>query len=321
MLKPSEYGSKNTIAELWAHEKDTFRPWIISLGVGILIILGLTITMTIYPAVKINELAKETYDYLMANNQGNLNITETAVKQLILYNYIMNNAFMCCAIIGAAAWYGVGIYKSYKAKDFSQISNVTLIVIMILGFWNLITLLSMIFSGSYVGVNFQADNTVKVYWALNITTVIATVVVWIFLEMPVAKIRRAFLFIHKKRQAEAAQKAFMEWFGNLQNNPNANANFDFNQFSQTAQKYDDEIEKDEEKNPETTDNEKADDKKSPEELKKQKEIKRLLSLPNEQLEEIAKMLNIYGYQSMSKQELAEIIYNYATEMGKQQGGK
>ncbi|WP_036452424.1 hypothetical protein [Mycoplasma buteonis] len=298
-----------TIAQLWESEKQKYRPWIITLGIGILILLAFAIAMVIYPAINYQSIYAEiekSYKTILA-----IQPESSQIIRQIIFNIIGYALAILVILSLVIAFYIKGVISSYKAKDFSKLSNGSLLTLSFLGFYNLFQILwNAIFnSGSGQTYNFSDDApTLQIFWIIQIVFVILTVLIWLGVQIPVSRIRKQFNAVHIRNSIIEQQRQMMQYLNDFQKN-NAGFNFDFSQMNQdqtTEDGFSD--------NQETEESSTAQETQTVSEEQKT-EIKKLLELPNEQLFEIAKMLKIYGYETMSKQELAEKIYSY-TQMHK-----
>ncbi|QGZ97814.1 hypothetical protein GE118_03290 [Mycoplasma sp. NEAQ87857] len=274
MLKKSEYFKFQTKEELWSHEKETFRFWVFSFLITLVIILGLYIAQIVLLSLAIS------------NNVNNI-----TVSPLLTTSFIV---IIGCALLFS---YSKSLIKSYKEKDFRFLSQYTLSFVSLFAFIGIFMLLFSLF-GLAGFENIKSTNSYnKAAFIINAISIAFVILTWFVVGREVKVIRQAFFAFELRKQMEKVKEEYLKILKNANinfdnqatNNTNPFTGFNFNQ---------------------TQDNTTNTENKVEENTNKNQELKKLLNLPNAQLFEIAKKLNIFGYETMTKEELAETIYNY-----------
>ncbi|MEX0364012.1 hypothetical protein [Mycoplasmopsis synoviae] len=213
--------------------------------------------------------------------------------------------FTALLYLGIAVYFAYTAFASRKLKSYYHLSSFVINTLAILIIVKVIMLVVFTINNSVGPIT---GTEVPALIAIYVVSIVASVLVGLVFLRPVSLIKKSFVFTRRRNEFMKMQ----EMFKNSQSNPNG---FDLNAFfnhvnnqnkdpymkSQDEQAYQD--------NPYTGQNDKVQNVKSEKDLK----IEKLLSLPKEQLHEIAKILNIFGYEKLDKKELAEKIYNYTKD--------
>ncbi|WP_406613994.1 hypothetical protein ACJA23_03360 [Mycoplasma corogypsi] len=302
MLKRSEYSKFNSVPELWKHEKDTFRFWIVGLLVSFILLIFINILISIFSGIRIAEqleplvqegIKKFNFNEQQAATFRNNVLIEAVVRYIIQYIVLFG-------IYGFALHrYVSSLIKSYKAQDFSLLSRGVFMFAFFIGIWSLMNIIVLLTrdSSDIAGANWQY----KVIFALNIIALAVAIVNWLLFSNNVKAIYVAFATIRFNEQMLEMQQKFNEMVQNGQN-----------PFAPFAQGMPQVNLNNEQPNDNLQNNTQATTSQTEQELENKKEkaeLNKLLSLPNEQLFSIAKKLKIFGYETMEREELAQTIIN------------
>lgn len=315
MLKKSDYFKQNTIEKLWSFEKSTFRFWVWSYFVFLLVLVLISIVnIVLFYFADFNNIDPSLIDAGAKQiTMSELNNIKNKFLQNVITQVIYNLALL--------VFYVFGIQNSYDKKNFKHLNQLVVYLVYITVFINLINFVTLIddFSIFYKNVNVIGKFPLAIM-GLNIFQSVITIIFGIFLGKEISAIRKAFIRIELlKQQEEFLEKMKKDMGINMNNpygmydpfmsgfyrNPNSYQNVNDQEVQKNAKEADEteevEINKTmftEEKNSHKDDSQ------------REKEIKKLLELPNQKLFKIAEKLNIFGYEDLTKEELAEKIYIY-----------
>ncbi|RIV16678.1 hypothetical protein [Mycoplasmopsis gallopavonis] len=299
MLKRSEYLKFKSISELWSHEKDTFRPWII----GLIIVFGILIALPIAKLI----ILGINHSWFLNNLQTTVNGSQAMTSISEVRSLYINTAIGAFLPLLSLVVFLGSLRDSYLKKDFSFISNWPLLVMALLAIFQFYSLISIFIFGRS-DLLFSKGTP---FLPLNVITIVSsffTIVSWFFVSREVAAIRNAFIAIHRRQLMEKMEKSFQEMMQN-QSFTNPFTGQKSNEFSWSSSFEDQETNK---KEAETQTNFNV----SPDEEYKTQQIKKLLNLPQDQLYKIAQKLNIVGYEDLTKEELSQKIYYYTEGQNK-----
>ncbi|QKT05630.1 hypothetical protein [Mycoplasma sp. OR1901] len=276
-----KYKNIKTTEELWKHEKKDFRIYFILYAVAITLLSLIWFTWFI-----IILAAKDQYLSLVAETTKDMKQPGNPIDYYKAE--LIQQTFYAISLIAMNVSYIMSIFKSYKNKNFKYISSWVQLIYYALAIWKVIGFIVSITQNSFVGMGNNYLSIISLVF--NILSLLIFMVIIFFLHGKLNKIQRAFKYIEYVKTMEEYQKAFME---NIRsNNPFGPSTFNADPASN------------EEKNKESkTQSTKTDDYLNSENYKK------IIELPREQLNDIAKKLNVFGYEEMEKEELAKLIYN------------
>ncbi|UCU26392.1 hypothetical protein [Mycoplasma anserisalpingitidis] len=315
MLKKSDYFKQNTIEKLWSFEKSTFRFWVWSYFVFLLVLVLISIVnIVLFYFADFNNIDPSLIDAGTKQlTMSELNNIKNKFLQNVITQVIYNLALL--------VFYVFGIQNSYDKKNFKHLNQLVVYLVYLTVFINLINFVTLIddFSIFYKNVNVIGKFPLAIM-GLNIFQSVITIIFGIFLGKEISAIRKAFIRIELlKQQEEFLEKMKKDMGINMNNpygmydpfmsgfyrNPNSYQNVNDQEVQKNAKEAD-ETEEFEINKPMFTEEKNS----NKDDSQREKEIKKLLELPNQKLFKIAEKLNIFGYEDLTKEELAEKIYIY-----------
>lgn len=315
MLKKSDYFKQNTIEKLWSFEKSTFRFWVWSYFVFLLVLVLISIVnIVLFYFADFNNIDPSLIDAGAKQiTMSELNNIKNKFLQNVITQVIYNLALL--------VFYVFGIQNSYDKKNFKHLNQLVVYLVYLTVFINLINFVTLIddFSIFYKNVNVIGKFPLAIM-GLNIFQSVITIIFGIFLGKEISAIRKAFIRIELlKQQEEFLEKMKKDMGINMNNpygmydpfmsgfyrNPNSYQNVNDQEVQKNAKEAD-ETEEVEINKPMFTEEKNS----HKDDSQREKEIKKLLELPNQKLFKIAEKLNIFGYEDLTKEELAEKIYIY-----------
>ncbi|VEU71162.1 hypothetical protein [Mycoplasmopsis glycophila] len=299
MIKKREYFTKNSIEELWTFEKSTFRFWIIAFFVGLLVLSALVLAQIIVLAVNFENIRNEALEV----------VKDATTKPSNFYIGLKTFAYdgvILGFLVFILITYANSVKLSYKEHDFSKISYSSLAYALTILLFNVVLIISNLATSGGNGLFIFSNLTGwrLAYAILKFIFFVVMFLVCFLLRREVLAIKKAFLAIHQRKAFEDLRKEFTKMV------KNEDAQNPFVNMGNWEKMTEDEIEEEFKYSAENTS--KPNHKKESEDAKKKEEIQKLLDLPNEKLFKIAEMLNIFDYEKLSKDELAEKIYFYTT---------
>ncbi|UUM19975.1 MULTISPECIES: hypothetical protein [unclassified Mycoplasma] len=286
----TSFKTLKTIKELWNKENE-FKRFVISNGIAIFVLFLLNVTINILLLVFKADIVNKFLEIQSANPQNsNININVAAMAEW--NNLFISTIWPSLFFFIANVLFVRSVYQSYKEQNFMRLftSNIVICISMWWSFgWTI--------KFSYLG-GIATQYPFVAVLALFITNFLFSIIVIIAVSRHLYLIKRAFAFAF---HLEQRKKMFEQFSKFSQQNP-FGFNFPFNQTNEQEADYN---QPDQEYN-----NAQTKAQKSATELEKEREIKKLLDLKTEQLHKLAQLLGIYGYIELSKEELAEKIYNY-----------
>ncbi|AWX70307.1 hypothetical protein DP067_03000 [Mycoplasmopsis anatis] len=310
MLKKSDYLKQESIEKLWSHEKTTFRFWVWSYFAFLLslVIISLINVVLYYfadfssinPALIVGTTKPLDHDAINAISQK---FMQGVIVQII-YNVALLTFFV------------FGIQKSYENRNFKYLNLFVISLVYLTVFINIISFITLIndFSVFYKNVSVMGKFPIAIL-GLNIFQSIITIIFGILLGREITAIKRAFVRLEILKEQENLMR-MMKNMGVNASNPYGMYNPFMGGFAPNANQYNQAREEnikevDETEEVEISKEKPLDEKvKTKDDLIREEEIKKLLDLPNQKLFKIAEKLNIFGYEDLTKEELAEKIYIY-----------
>ncbi|WP_322962006.1 hypothetical protein RRG51_00770 [Mycoplasmopsis cynos] len=279
--------NKLDLNDLWKNEKQHFRIWFILFIVFWSIITLLYLGLFVLDLVFKDEIIK-SIDANIKNGPEQKNDSNPYYNTRLVIDILF---FIGPAII--LILFVISLVDSYKKKTFIGISSFSITLAKFIGIMTIINLI--LFSTSYIYANGETIYS-KIYSSLSGIVILFNIIQLFFAANNISKIKK--LFIQKELENQA--KIFFDAMNKAQNNSPFGP--DLNSFFNNAQTKQQSVNEEEatvvnDSTPKT-------------DSEKQMIIKKILELPNEQLHKIAEKLNIFGYEEMSKEQLAEIIYNH-----------
>ncbi|MCU4706369.1 hypothetical protein [Mycoplasma sp. CSL7503-lung] len=275
-----KYKNIKTTDELWKHEKKDFRIYFILYTLAITLLSLIWFSWFIILLV-----SKEQYLLLISESIKN---NKQLGEPIAYYNSeLIQQTFYTISLIAMNVSYIMSVFKSYKNKNFKHISSWVQLIYYGLAIWKIIGFIVSITQNAFATIGNNYLSIISLIF--NILSLVIFMVIIFFLHGKLNKIQRAFKYIEYVKTMEEYQKAFME---NIRsNNPFGPSSFNATNSSE------------EERNSNNRNSHSKDDYTNSENYKK------IIELPREQLNDIAKKLNIFGYEDMEKEELAKLIYN------------
>ena len=297
-----------TTKELWKHEKEKYRHWIILFGIGILVIFALFLTSLILSIVNEASIKEHirVWGYGKAQFAGidpkgkiiyDGSDYDLAVKDWASSTWTKENIIYTSIKAGLS---GIGVilfvsttYNAYQKKSFARLSAWASFAIAICALIGVYEIISMAWQ-EYPKVVFQYPEGIFLF-----ILYIIPIAIWLFVSRPIAKIRRTFLMAERieafknspQYQQMQEQMSQMQNGGNI--NPAAMGPFGPQSQPQTG--------------PAGTPTAAPTQPVKRELTPKEKRIKELQAMNISNLKEIAKKLSISGYTSMKKAELIDNI--------------
>lgn len=276
---------------LWSNEKKHFRIWIILF----IIFWSLITILAIVPSLHIlanktqwTEIYKE-YEKGLPNPPTGTNYDRVWITSVFLSMLI--TALLPALTISFTL---SSVKKSYKKNNFIHLSSGALFFSKFHGVLSLIGLILLLTTQSFtLNSEFNVVDLV-----VRICVLVLSTFQLLFIARNVTSIKRFFV-LEKLRKDSAV---FLEQINkNMQD-----GNFNNNPFGMMNQ----EVFKNKEQNSNQDDNDAAKETKPTQKTKKDLAIEKILELPKEQLNRMAEKLNIFGFEQMTKEELANLIYNH-----------
>ena len=282
-----------TPKELWKNEKSKYRVWIILFGFSILGILTLSLIGLILNASNKDEVVKNLISW-GGSPSSTLTFSKGVDQEIAINNwanrFYRNDLIITPSIKVTVLFIGLVLYIStiidcYRKKTFSAISKWSTFVIgvgAIIGVYQLFTIWNGTPIFSYA------------YGIYNFVGYIAPILVFIFVSIPINKIRNQFLISERitKLKNSPEFKNFQEQMKNNQN-PMAGVspfiNPSFNQVPKTS-----------------SEENKAN-------VNENSNLQKLRKMRIAELKVIAKKLSISGYNTMKKDELIDSILRVSGE--------
>ncbi|VEU76463.1 hypothetical protein [Mycoplasmopsis columboralis] len=287
----------NSISELWAKESK-FRKFIILNGIAIFILFLVSATINILSIVYRTQIIDQFSQILVANGiKENLQAASNKAWQELFWSNIWPTAFLLATNI----FFARSVYLSYKENNLMRLStsNIAIGVSSIISFsWmtRLAVLGKIVTEVPFVPI-----------FALMIAMLLFSLITVIFVSWHLFVIKGAFA---RAFRVEASQK-FFEEFSKMNQQSESGSPFGYPFTGMNPQTF-------YENSKQATDNSQANttQSKTPQELEKEQQINKLLQLKNSQLHKMAQILGIYGYDKLTKEELAEKIYVYTKQKNK-----
>ncbi len=284
--------------DLWKNEKSKYRVWIILFGISIFAIFTLLLIGLILNAANKTEIIDNLKTWGLANLKFKNSADVPAEVNSWAEKFYQNDLIITPILKLTVLFIGFVLYIStiidcYKKKTFAVISNWSTFVIgagAIIGVYQIFTIFygTPIFSYGYGIYNFIGY--------------ILPILVFIFVSVPINKIRREFIISERLSKLKNSPE-FQNFQQQMQQSQSQNGvginPFINNMFAQNLQK-----------NP----NNKKDENISLKE--KKSNVEKLNKMKISDLREIAKKFSISGYKTMRKNELIESILRVSGENNK-----
>ncbi|EFF41349.1 hypothetical protein [Mycoplasmopsis alligatoris] len=308
MLKKQDYLSFKTKEELFnKHEKDTFRIWLFGFLISTIVLLALAIASLIVVILSKDEIiesflvnVKNQFPKEPFERQNQIAMSAYASGPLLL------SILPAVGIIIAIVLLSWGLKQSYEKKSFHLLSPWPTTIVCAIVIINVIFLVTLI-SRPEQRIDLSSASTI-----LNLVYSVLSILVWVIFGREASYIRRVFItYVRKEQQAKffesftkmqkdaaSGNNDFLNIFGSFKQNENSN-----NSQTSTSTEENATVVEEKEKS------EKTQSATNPKLAKhnftknEEEQFKKLLSLPNESLFNIANRLNIYGYEDMEKDDL------------------
>lgn len=287
-----------TVKELWKKEKTDYRHWVILFGIALLALTALSLVVLILNIANINDIADKIYNWYKdkyAKPEDQVSTDEA--KRMVITQLILPNGLQIAALLIGVVLFISTIIKAYKQKNFARISQWATFVVGLAAFMSLFNLFELIWRGGIA--DYTTSHGAGIF---SMVFYILSVLVWIFVSVPLGRIRRAFIIservekLQQDPQFMAAKAQFEAMMGQAQGaagtspfGPSMNPN------AQGAAPTVDGI--------------------TPAKPEVSPERKRLEGMSLANLKKVAKELSISGSATMKKDELIEAILR-VTEDGK-----
>ncbi|TNK81929.1 hypothetical protein C4M98_00740 [Mycoplasmopsis pullorum] len=295
MIDVSKFLKVKTITELWTHEKKSFRIWIVSYALILFLLFGMILGSLLW--FKLDQSAyltqlKSFYESNKASSDAAV-IAANEVFQTILTRYAVSAIFAFCIFV----YFLATVVRSYALKSFSRLTSMFSLLIFYLG-WIFIS--EVLFAKNY----FQTlPNSHYLYYSACLIGVIS----YFLVGKSVTKIKQLFMEVTFRMQRDQMLEELRKRGGIFGDNFNPFTGTYWGEKPETNQESNSEsnqaAQQNQNENPEVKAAKAAND-------EKKKTIDKLLSLPNATLHSMARRLNIFGYENLSKEELAEKIYEF-----------
>lgn len=281
-----------TTKELWKNEKSKYRVWIVLFGLSILAILVLSLVGLILNSSNKGEVINNLISWGKSPS-SNLRFAQGVDQEIAINNwanrFYRNDLIITPSIKVTILFIGLVLYIStiidcYRKKTFSVISKWSTFVIgvgAIIGVYQLFTLYNGTPIFSYA------------YGIYNFIGYIAPILVFIFVSVPINKIRNQFLISERITKLKNSPE-FKNFQNQMKNNQNPMASispFINPAFNQT---------------PKTNDENEAN-------VNNNSNFQKLKKMKIIELKAIAKKLSISGYNMMKKDELIDSILRVSGE--------
>ncbi|MEE3928424.1 hypothetical protein V2E24_02430 [Mycoplasmopsis ciconiae] len=283
LLSRKKYLNFDSPKDLYENGKRTFNLWFM-LYVAILVITAILLIVGIFVFVYVDsqnvyEFILKTYNETFNTNNPNLS---APTKNGVITSYIIWPSVFFFFTILSLVYFVISMFAGKAKQNYGELNIVGNIVLFVV-FLNLATpfLTAAIYGSTKISYVYQ--------W-INLATGIFTIVAWFFVGREVKFIKRAFMFIRMREEMK----------NNIQ--------FNIPDFENFVTKVKEEVQN--EKVRENAEAE-AQKEKSTSDSVKDEYIKKLKDLPIEKLKKAAEDLNIFGYEDMDVEELAERIYYYS----------
>lgn len=302
-----------TREELWKEEKSKYRIWIVLFSISLIAIFAIFLTSVILNALNEEGIVKKISTFYLESNKDYEKLVNPELQSLDDAERFWRNSMIYGGIKLALVAISVFLFfttliESYRHHSFEKISKFASYIVglsALLGAWQL---LSMAFHP-------KLDPTLKFdEGVFQFAGYLVPVVIWIFVSMPVNKMRREFQVSAAVEKIKAdpryqemvnAQMNGQSPFGSMSMGPMGPVS-PFTQAPPQNQPTNKDA-----KSPFTPQNQQGLDPSAfsqareltPEE-KREIELKTMTIL---ELKKVAKQLSISGYQEMSKTELVEAI--------------
>jgi len=298
------------IKDLWKNEVDKYRLWIILFIIGVL-----SIAILSFVAILLNGLSMQQGINDILNNSGKnggpIANSYNNARWFYLTNMVIYPTFMLLLVVVSLTLFTITCVKSYKAHNFARLSWGSVFTIQILGFLALINIFqALIFSGGSFGSQISTDIPGPIF---TLVVMFLYMPIWFFANR-VSSIRKLFLYseqmeklkndpnyqnmVKQMQQFSQSQNGRPSPFGFTPNqgnvhNPNNKATPSQNAAGNTKGKPNQVPMSNIQPAKETS--------------KLSETDKQLAKLTIKQLRQIAKKLYIFGYETMSRDDLISWI--------------
>ncbi|VEU78341.1 hypothetical protein [Mycoplasmopsis columbinasalis] len=292
------------IEEMWKqYEKSKFRYFIVGtlvfMVLSMLIYLAILILTLVFKNLQIN-------DYILElSNSSDPNPAQTAANAFNT-NVTLTGINVGIMAIGVVL-YSLGVFDSYKQKDFS---NIRISATYIYSFFTLINFVNIVLSLVNRSTAFKQAYYFLVPSILVFVSIGLMILGYFLFVRENKYIRFAFIRIHQTKKTEELMKLLQQ----NQQNGNSNVNdffstiFNLDRQSQ-ARAQEQAAQFTEEDAPNQTDSNSTQQAEAKAETTNSVARQKLEALSDEQLHQVAQKLNIFGYQQMSRQNLIDLILN------------
>ncbi|WLP85521.1 hypothetical protein [Mycoplasma seminis] len=311
-------------AQLYEKYKKYFTMWVWILFASLACALALILANIIITSVNFDLISK--YGYFKEGTEQADKFYAAIIKNnaqgaiqnnLLIYNIIQNVVF---AFIFVWLEYLVvsGWVKATNEKSYARYPRTIYMVTFFLALYNLLNLTQFIQQPS---MQSYAGYSIALF-IISLFYAIVNILAWIFPARQMSIIVRMFIGLQqaiqwKKIQSQYAKmmkegKNPFDIFGMFgqemaaeMNAAMSSENIQEQQDEELAQSHQEGKDQNTANKQNTTENRES--------LEQQEAVKKLLEIPNNQLFQMAQILNISGYEDMSKQELATLIYKYTKQ--------
>lgn len=279
-----------TKEELWSHEKKHFRIWIILSFVLFLLVALLSTTQIILNYLPdIKNIVKDKFAVSEHSGEGTLEAFNETRANLVLMQYTVVSVVMLLITLFSLPFYIISVKNSYKNKTFAYLSKtpVSLYGIAIMAF-----AIFSFFSISGLNIFYIMFSVVA---AIPVAIAFSLVFIgWVFILFNISFIKNIFI---KVEAMEKMKKIFNDVMAQQQGNNPFGFNFDPKNQHSNAQNQTEEAQVVEPN---------AQQRKDP--LDPNAEVRaKLKNMSNSKLFEMAKYLNIYGYEDLTTDQLIDKI--------------
>ena len=299
-------------AELWKNEKSKYRHWLVLFGISLIAILSILIASLILNVIHSSSIKEELSNWAKPTELGGkghvsipgsvdtserMNWISKWVDSYWERNLVIIPSIKMSFVLIGMIFYFATLVDSYRNHTFAKLSQWPSMIVGIGALIGLYQLFQLIWSSP----DFSYSEGV-----FNFMNYFIPLVVWVFVSVPVSRIRKTFVISAKveeikadPRYQEMLNQSQQQMNNNNMNNMNGNMNMGPfgpmpNNFQQNGASI----------NPNNLNQQMQQQRELTKEEKRELELRKM-TLP--QLKKVAKEISISGYKEMSKEELIKSI--------------
>lgn len=211
MMGLGGYPKVPSVETLWQNEKSKYRHWMILFSVGVVVLLGIALAAMILNVIDLDKNSHKLYTHFK-DQHGYENVVVADFRNKLIWNEIVPLAAQAVAFIFGGIYFAATLVKSYKMKSFAHLSQWSTWVV---GFAAAISLWTGISVAWTEWIRYYSTNADKfISGTLTLGFIILSILVYILISVPVARIRREFVIsekiaeLQKSPEFRAAQEQF-----------------------------------------------------------------------------------------------------------------